>query len=421
MLKVELTTKEDGTYLNIPLIPDNALPSVTVVTPTYNRQDNFEIAIRNYKNYNYPRHKLFWIILDDSPNDSLKNQLPDDKSITYIYSDIKEPIGKKRNRLASECKTDIICHMDDDDYYYPDSIKIRVISMLSNNKMVSGCMQYNCYNLVDDTQFIASGKEELMNIGEASLCYTKNYWNKFKYNDSDTYEESIHFLKGQINHYIDIPCFWILLSITHTSNVSNRRAVAPVLEFSFLETLSVSDFEYIKSLKLKLLLKDPDNAEAMKIVKELQKSNGPEKILDKLSTKLRKNVIIREYLNTVPTKRNCTKEDYLILCFPGQYIRELEFEKETELIKFIKENKNKYRFTIYTNCEKGYTFQGITLSPYWKWRTRNSYYNCLVYADSSHIKLGINAVNIYFYNKYKFETPEMSKVKVIDTFENFEN
>ena len=89
MLKVELTTKEDGTYLNIPLIPDNALPSVTVVTPTYNRQDNFEIAIRNYKNYNYPRHKLFWIILDDSPNDSLKNQLPDDKSITYIYSDIK--------------------------------------------------------------------------------------------------------------------------------------------------------------------------------------------------------------------------------------------------------------------------------------------------------------------------------------------
>jgi glycosyltransferase involved in cell wall biosynthesis len=426
MLKVETTANENGSFLNLPNIDDDRLPTVTVVTPTYNRHENFEIAIRNYKSFNYPRHKLFWIILDDSKDDSLKNQLPlDDKSIRYIHNPIKEKIGAKRNRLAAECTTQIICHMDDDDYYYPDSIKIRVIAMLAYKRGVSGCIQYNCYNIVNDTQFIARGTEDLMNIGEASLCYLKDYWNEYKFNDNDTHEESIHFLQKKQSNYVDVPCFWILLSITHTANVSGRRAIAPVLQYSFLDVLPVADYEYIKSLKFKLMSKDPENAEALKILKQLKvntgnnnqnnsKNKSPEKIIDNLSVKMRKNIFIREYLNSMPTKTVCTEQDYLILCFTGQYVQELEFEKEEELVKFVKENKNKYRFTIYTNCDKGYSFEGITLSPYWKWRTGNKYHNCLVYADPSHLKLKINANNLYLYNKYEFDTPEMAKAKIIE-------
>ena len=414
MLKVQVTTNEDGAFLNLPVIEHHLLPTVTVVTPTYNRHDNFSIAIRNYKNFNYPREKLFWIILDDSPDDSLKHQIPDDKSIRYIYNSVKETIGAKRNRLASECNTPVICHMDDDDYYYPDSVKIRVVAMIANKKPVSGCIEYNCYNIVDDTQFIARGKEELLNIGEASLCYLKDYWNEFKYNNSDTHEESVYFLRKNVNNYVDIPCFWILLSITHKNNVSGRRAIAPVLTLSFLETLPVADFEFIKSLKLKLMEKDPENAKAISTLKEIKKSKNPEKMIDKLSINLRKNIFVREYLNSVPTKNFCSELDYLILCFPGQYMTELNFEKESELVTFIKENKKKYRFTIYTDCEKGYSFEDITLSPYWKWRTCNKYHNCLVYADPSHLKLGINSKNIMFYNKHNYEVPEMSIATVID-------
>jgi len=417
MLKVQLTTNENGAFLNLPMIEDHLLPTVTVVTPTCNRHDNFEIAIRNYKSFNYPRNKLCWIILDDSSDDSLKNQIPDDKSIRYIYNSVKETIGQKRNRLASESKTQVICHMDDDDYYYPDSIKIRVVAMIANKKPVSGCIEYNCYNIVDDTQFIARGKEELLNVGEASLCYLKDYWNQSKYNDLDTHEESIYFLKKNLNNYVDIPCFWILLSITHKNNVSGRKAIAPVLALSFLETLPVADFEFIKSLKLKLMEKDPENAKAIKTLKEIKQSKNPIRLIDSLPLNVRKNIFIREYLNGIPTKISCNEVDYLILCFPGQYMTELEFEKETELVTFVSENKNKYRFTIYTNCEKGYTFNGITLSPYWKWRTSNKYHNCLVYADPSHLKLGINAKNISFYNKHQFEVPEMKVATIIDKFE----
>ena len=142
------------------------------------------------------------------------------------------------------------------------------------------------------------------------------------------------------------------------------------------------------------MLKDPINKEAYHIVKKLQKTKSQEKIIDSLSLTLRKNVIIRAFLNSVPTKLTYTEMDYLILCFPGQYIRELDFEKEENLIKFISNNKNKYRFTIYTDCDKGYNFKGISISPYWKWRTCNRYHNCLIYLDSSHLKLNINAKNL---------------------------
>ena len=69
MQKVEITNNDEGSFLNLPIIEEHMLPTVTVVTTTYNRHENFEIAIRNYNSFTYPRDKLFWIILDDSPDD----------------------------------------------------------------------------------------------------------------------------------------------------------------------------------------------------------------------------------------------------------------------------------------------------------------------------------------------------------------
>ena len=411
MNKVELTHNSEGSFLNLPSIPDELLPTVTIVTPTCNRNYLFEIAIRNYNNFNYPRDKLSWIILDDSKDNELKNLLPDDKSITYIHSNIKEKIGKKRNRLANESKSKVICHMDDDDYYYPDSIKVRVITLIANKKAVCGCIEYNCYNLVDDTQFIARGNNNDYNVGEAALCYLKDYWSSNYFNDADTHEEAIEFLKNGKDEYIDLPCMWILLSISHGKNVSGRKNIQPVTAVSFLNLLPVSDFEYIKSLKMKLMLRDPDNNYCYSLIKKIDNSKCPENLINTIKSKFRKNVIIREYLNSKPSKTICSELDYLILCFPGQYVRELNFEKENKLIDFIKNNKNNYRFTIYTDCDKGYSFNGITLSPYWKWRTSNKYYKCLVWNEPSHLKLGINSEEIYFNNEYKFDLPELENIK----------
>lgn len=441
--KVEIVNDNEGknSFINLPNIPDNMLPTCTIVTPTYNRSLLFDIAIRNFKNTNYPKYKLFWIILDDSDEKEkqeyekmIKYEFSNDSAIKYVHHPEKLTIGAKRNKLAEMCQTDIICHMDDDDYYYPDSVRIRVISILYHKVPVSGCIEYNCYNLVDDSQFIARGTPDKMNVGEAALCYSRSFWNQNKFNDEDKIEEAIFFLRNvnktdkdgnAFSLYIDIPCMWILISITHGKNTSGRKAIAPVLNYSFLELLPLEDNNYIKKMKYKLMMNDPENKKAMDIVKEMQKQYNNQqihkidKMVDSLKPKMRKNVFIREFLHNVPSKNTHTDNDFLILCFPGQHYRKLNFEEETELVEFVQKNKNKYRFTIYTDCESGKTLNGISVSPFWKWRSANKYNYCLVYAEPSHFNISINVPkeNVYFFNKLNFGTPDVEDVINIQNFE----
>ena len=439
MITVGIENKNNETFLKIPDLPNVSLPPVTIVTPTYNRLNEFPMAIRNWKNINYPRNKLYWVIVDDSSEETsinLKNLLYnelkndfDEEKIKYYHlnqadnNNKKLTIGKKRNLCAEYSKTKIICHMDDDDYYYPDSVKIRVTCLYYYQKPVCGTMQYNCYDLVNDTQFIASGKEELMNTGEGGLCYHKSYWIDNKFNDEAKFEESIDFLKGNANNFINIPCLWIMLAITHGRNASSRKSITEILEFSFLDLLPVDDFEFIKTQKLNLMLSYPFNKECMNLAKKIKNSSNQEKLINKLTINQRKNIIIRDILNTIPTKTSTNEEDFLILCFPAQYIRSLDFEKEDELITFIKNNKNRFRFTIYTDCEKGYNYEGISISPSWKWRSRNKYNKCLVMYDPSHLKLNINSNKIYFLNKYDYNLPEMNYAECIKDLKinNFSN
>ena len=62
----------DNSYLP-KLLENDYYPMVSVVTPTFNRDHLFDIAIFNWKNFIYPEDKIEWIILDDSPRDSIKN------------------------------------------------------------------------------------------------------------------------------------------------------------------------------------------------------------------------------------------------------------------------------------------------------------------------------------------------------------
>ena len=113
------------------------------------------------------------------------------------------------------------------------------------------------------------------------------------------------------------------------------------------------------------------------------------------------------------------------------------FTRETTTVKSIKdeasnnnppvdtdvviENKNKYRFTIYTDCETGKNFDGITISPYWKWRAANKYNYCIIYDEPSHFKipLNVNPENVYYYSKTEFNVLDIKGVKTISDFSDF--
>ena len=77
----------NGNYvLKLPKIPDEELPNISIITPTFNRRKLFSMAIRNFENFNYPPEKIEWVIVDDTPEDkdSLDDLLPIDERIKYI-------------------------------------------------------------------------------------------------------------------------------------------------------------------------------------------------------------------------------------------------------------------------------------------------------------------------------------------------
>ena len=43
MKKVEISNSEEGSFLNLPKLDEDFLPSVTIVTPTYNRHNLFSL------------------------------------------------------------------------------------------------------------------------------------------------------------------------------------------------------------------------------------------------------------------------------------------------------------------------------------------------------------------------------------------
>ena len=63
-----------------------SLPTISILTPTFNRRHTFKLAIKNFYEIDYPQLKIEWIIVDDGIN-PIKDMLPNDSRIKYFYID----------------------------------------------------------------------------------------------------------------------------------------------------------------------------------------------------------------------------------------------------------------------------------------------------------------------------------------------
>ena len=210
-------------------------PNVSILTITRNRKAFLPLMLKNWNDFSYPKDKLEWIILDDGTED-LSDGLPDSDNIKYIKlsrPEIKKfidmidlsylsrdkdkqvlskkalggaetdekaeliqqyykktcrlPIGFKRDYGINLCSHDFIMHMDDDDYYPPDCIQLR-LSFLDERRRIQ-CI----YTSEIDTYTIKTAKLERVGLpkfcNEATLFHTKEYWNTYKFKWEDIYNE----------------------------------------------------------------------------------------------------------------------------------------------------------------------------------------------------------------------------------------
>ena len=162
-------------------------PTVSVLTPTYNRKNFIELCIFNLKNQTYPLNKLEWFVLDDSKEPyTKKEQQYISETIypikfKYLYNPNKSSIGAKRNKLVKLSSYKICIMMDDDDIYQKTYIKRSIDTMIKNNKKCVGSNQMIFYfkDKPDKRLTIIRCKTKRQ-IHEATLCFTKKYFNSMQ-------------------------------------------------------------------------------------------------------------------------------------------------------------------------------------------------------------------------------------------------
>jgi glycosyltransferase involved in cell wall biosynthesis len=376
-------TCEDNNYLPV-LADTNYYPTVSVVTPTYNRGHIFDIAVFNWNNFSYPTNKIEWIILDDSPEESralMRKKLPMDSRVKYYTTKRIDCIGRKRNKVNSLAKGDIIVHMDDDDYYPPDSIINRVSSLLTYDKQCVGSHQVSCINVLDDTSFKTSGgpKDNTVVTAEASLAYYRSFWEMGKFDENCTHEECKLFLRDRVKEYIDLDGAFTMIAITHSTNMSDRVIKDTINQHNFYDFLPVAAVNTIRTLQINVFESFPTVKDSRRFIESCRtlSSSVIRKKWKKLSADVKKTPIMVAFMEQHTPQENIDVTVVNVLYYPGQKYRNIQsFDRKTlnykitQLMEFLKDIYSDRKVRLFANTNDEYTNDNITVFP-WYYYNKN--------------------------------------------------
>lgn len=121
-------------WSNVKLAESQSIPGkVSVICPTYNRQDRHENLYLAFTKQTYGNKEL--LVYDDSPTPSPFFTALQDKRVKYHHQADRCSIGYKRNILCSLATGEFIAHFDDDDFYAPAYLE-KMIKKLSKADLV---------------------------------------------------------------------------------------------------------------------------------------------------------------------------------------------------------------------------------------------------------------------------------------------
>ena len=243
--KPESENKDGECRLILPDLSDDDLPTVSIITPTYNRRNFFSLPIYCFLNFNYPKEKIEWIIVEeecdkDEERDTVEDMVKFDKRIKYkkIKKEDGNPIcmGLKRNICVENCSNQIIIHMDDDDYYPPESIlaRVKILVKYKGNIGLVGSSTVGIYNIHNNkSSFISDGN---ISISEASMGYWRSFWEEQNFMDTDSIYEYRGIMSNRLDKIMDIPYFFIIFVLSHKNNYKNNYRINNLELFNNLKS-----------------------------------------------------------------------------------------------------------------------------------------------------------------------------------------
>lgn len=201
---------------------NNAIPFVSVCTPTFNRRPFFSAAIECFKQQDYPKERMEWIIVDDG-TDKIEDLITDIPQVKYFKYDDQMVIGKKRNITNEKASGDIIVYMDDDDYYCPTRVShaVRMLQMNPEVLCCGGSKQLIYFKHIDKLyQFGPYHK----NHGTAgTFAFRKELLNITKFDDKSALAEEKSFLKNFTIPFIQLDYRQTSVLFSHTQNTYDKR------------------------------------------------------------------------------------------------------------------------------------------------------------------------------------------------------
>jgi glycosyltransferase involved in cell wall biosynthesis len=203
-------------------------PTVSIITPTYNRRSFIPHMIDIYSAYDYPKDRMEWIIIDDSiepVKDLFDNASKTIPNIRYYYFPDKMLIGEKRNKLNEFATGDIIVAMDDDDYYPPERIRHIVQKFGANpGVQLAGSSVMYLYFVADKT-VCKVGPYGPNHSTNGTLAYRKSYAKSHVYDIVQTHAEEQSFLENYRNPMIQLDPMKCILCICHSDNTFDKMKI----------------------------------------------------------------------------------------------------------------------------------------------------------------------------------------------------
>ena len=226
----------------------NILPGVSIITITRNRRKFFDLMVQNYTSFIYDTDKIEWIIVDDtydySLHDCIKNKYINNLNYIYTPHETALSISEKRNIGIAAAKYDIICNMDDDDYYYDISIQSRV-KVLINNKKIScvGCINYGIINAANSNGYVLKTNY----IAEASMCFYKSFWEERNFYEHIV-GEGHAFIKNRKYAVLAMPFEFNFIALNHKNNYTQTLRVKDINDKRLFNSLNLKTQKIIYKL-----------------------------------------------------------------------------------------------------------------------------------------------------------------------------
>ena len=203
---------------------DDKYPLVSICTPTFNRRPFIENMFNCFRNQDYPKDRIEWIIVDDG-TDKIKDLIVESNipQIRYFEVEKKMFLGEKRNYMHKYVRGPIIVYMDDDDYYPPNRISHAVERLQSNpDALCAGSSEIYVYFKGMD-KMIQCGPYGPNHATAGTFAFRTKLLEQTRYVDGAALAEEKAFLKNYTIPFVQLDPLKSILVFSHEHNTFDKR------------------------------------------------------------------------------------------------------------------------------------------------------------------------------------------------------